>query len=279
MNRLRTSWEIVRSSWAVLRHDKELLVLPVVSFVATVVVMGSFAVGFVAFGGLDEITEEGTTPSLGWYLALFVMYLVLAVITIFFNAALVHAANERLEGGDPTLGSALGGAASRFGALLPWALISATVSVFLRNMQERSGLVGRALVGLVGVAWSLVTFLVLPVIVIEGVSVTTALRRSAELFRRTWGEQMAGVIGIGLVAFLAILAGVPIPLLLGLTQVPFLVGIGIGLFAAWVAVVATVGAALSGIFQAALYRYAAAGSAPAGFSPELMSRAFVPRRS
>jgi hypothetical protein len=278
VNRLRTSWEIVRSSWAVLRQDKELLVLPVLSFLATVVVMGTFAAGFVAFGGLDGITDEGSTPGPGWYLAFFVMYLVLAVVTIFFNAALVHAANERLEGGDPTLGSALGGAASRFGALLPWALISATVSVILRNIQERSGLLGRALVGLVGVAWSLVTFLVLPVIVIEGVSVTTALRRAAELFRRTWGEQMAGVIGIGLVAFLAILVGVPLPLVLGLSQTPVLVGIGIGLFAAWVAVVATVGAALSGIFQAALYRYAAAGDTPAGFSPDLMSRAFIPRR-
>lgn len=253
--------------------------LPVVSFLATLVVMGTFAAGFVALGGLDDVTDETARISPAWYLALFAMYLVLAIVTIFFNAALIHAANERLDGGDPSLGSALSGAASRFGALVPWALISATVSVILRNIQERSGLLGRALVGVVGVAWSLVTFLVLPVIVIEGVSVTTALRRAAELFKRTWGEQMAGVIGIGLVTFLAVLAGVPVPLLLGLTQEPVLIGIGVGLFVAWVAVVATVGAALSGIFQAALYRYAAAGSAPAGFSPELMSRAFVPRRS
>lgn len=277
MNRLRTSWEIVRSSWTVLRQDKELLVLPVLSFAATVVVMGTFAAGFFALGGADRLTEEGANLGPGWYLATFAMYLALAIVTIFFNAALVYAANVRLGGGDPTLASAVRGAASRFGALVPWALISATVSVILRNIQERSGLLGRALVGVVGVAWSLVTFLVLPIIVIEGIGVTGAFKRASELFRRTWGEQIAGVIGIGLVTFLAILAGAPV-LLLGLTGVAALTGIGIGLFVVWVAVVATVGAALSGIFQAALYRYAATGTSTSAFSPDLMGRAFVPRR-
>ena len=92
--------------------------------------------------------------------------------------------------------------------LLPWAVLSATVSLVLRAIEERAGIVGRIVGSLVGLAWSLVTFLVLPVLVIEQLGPIDAVKRSAELFKQTWGENMIANAGIGLVALFATIVGV-----------------------------------------------------------------------
>ena len=278
MGRVGASIEIVKASWAVLRRDRELLWLPVLSFCATAVTIALFAGGFLAVSGTDSLDGARTAPGLGEYLLLFALYLVLAVITIFFNAALVSAAPERLSGGDPSVETALAGATSRIGLLLPWALVSATVSTILKSIQERAGILGRIVVGLAGMAWALVTFLVLPIIVIEGLSVGAAIRRSKELFSRTWGEQVVGNAAIGIASFLAIAAfgAIAVPLLL--TGATALVIAAVVAWVVWAAVVSAAGAAMSGIFQTALYLYASTGSVPPGFSPIAIEAAFRPKR-
>jgi hypothetical protein len=182
---LQRSWSIVKSSWAVLRQDRELVWLPVISFACTLVTLG-LTFGLAWAGGADLGSDRFHPGPLG-SVVLFVGYVALAYITIFFNAALISAANERMSGGDPTVSSALAGARARAGRILPWAIVSATVSIVLRALSERSGTLGRFVVGLIGMAWSLVTFLVLPILVLEDVGVGAAITRSKDLFKRTWG--------------------------------------------------------------------------------------------
>ena len=88
---------------------------------------------------------------------------------------------------------------SRLHRLLPWALVSATVSMIL-SLLERYGIVGRIVAGLVGLAWNLVTFLTIPILVIEDVGVGDAFKRSKELFKKTWGENVVGQAGLGVSA-------------------------------------------------------------------------------
>ena len=217
-----------------------------ISGIASIIAAATFIIPLLSSTDL----EEGTMSTAG-YALLFVMYVVLAYITIFFNAALVSAAHERLSGGDPTIGSAIRGAASRAGKILPWAIISATVSMILRAIEERAGFVGRIVAAFAGMAWAVVTFLVLPIIVIEGMSVTDAIKKSGSLFKRTWGENLAAQVGFSLVGFLAILPAIAI----------FVLGVGAGGATAavaivagvlWVIAVSVVLAALSVIFQTAL---------------------------
>jgi len=257
MGRIQSSIEIAKSSWKVLKADKELMLLPILSTLATLATMALFLVPmFVSIGDL-EAWEPGPFE----YGLLFMLYLVLAYVTIFFNAALVSAAHERLNGGDPTLGSALRGAASRAGKILPWAIVSATVSLILRAIEERAGAVGRIVVGLVGMAWAVVTFLVLPIIVIEGLGVGDAVKRSADMFKRTWGENLAAQVGFGLIGFVAAIPGAALVYLgvSGGSPVPLVVGV------LWLAGVAIVMSTLSGIYQTALYHFAADGTVPGEF--------------
>ena len=188
MGRISRTFELAGSSWRVLKADKELVLLPVLSLIATVAVAVSFLWPIVSSCtdtvGPKNACELGGTD----YVIMAVAYIALAFITIFFNAALVHAANERMEGGDPTVGSAIRGAVGKVHRILPWAIVSATVSVVLRSIEERAGMVGRIVIGLIGLAWSLVAFLVIPVLVIENIGVIDAVKRSGTLFKRTWGE-------------------------------------------------------------------------------------------
>ena len=277
MGRFARSWELTKASWQVLRADKELLVLPVISFVVTAVVAASFFVPiFLLNSGTGDNGNGMSVGPLGWVFA-FLGYVVLAYITIFFNAALVSAANERMSGGDPTIGSALRGAAARGLVILPWAIVSASVSMVLRAIEQRSGILGRIVAGIAGMAWSLVTFLVLPILVIEGVGVGEAIKRSTAMFKRTWGEQVIANAGIGVVSVVAILAGLPL-LVLVATGVTPLVVLGVVAFVAWVGLVAVVASALSVVYQTALYRYAETGAVPAAFSSVDLHGAFRPKR-
>ncbi|MBN2114032.1 MAG: hypothetical protein JW785_07895 [Acidimicrobiia bacterium] len=280
MGRISRTMQLARASWEVLKADKELIALPVISLLSTLVVAASFLVPM-AWVGRSE-----TDQNPAWVILplAFAAYLVLAYITIFFNAALIHAANERLEGGDPTVGSALRGAASRAGRLFPWALLSATVSALLRAVEERAGVVGKVISGIAGMAWSLVTFLVLPILVMEDLRVGDALKRSANLFKGTWGENIAARAGFGLLGFVAVLPGIAaiagafalgsstdtVTGAMNVAVNPLLLTVGV----IWILAVAMVLAALSGIFQTALYRYAAGKPSQGAFSSDTLQGAF-----
>lgn len=260
MGKLRTTLDLARSSWSVLKADKELLVLPLLSGVASLIVAATFVVPVFLVGG----AEEEPTPIA--YVLLFLLYVVLAVITIFFNAALIAGAHERLQGGDPTVGSALRVASDRLGQILPWAVISATVSVLLQAVRQRGGAAGAGAAAAAGLAWSLVTFLVLPIIVIEGLPVRTAIGRSKELFKRTWGENVVARVGFGGLGFLLAL---PAVLLVFIGAAAGSVGLGIAIVIAvvWLVIVTLVMAALSAIFQGALYLHASGHQVSGGFFP------------
>jgi hypothetical protein len=196
---------------------------------------------------------------------------------VFFNAALVWAADCRMRGEQVTLGEAIRAASERAHVLLPWAVLSATVSLVLRAIEERAGIIGRIVGSLVGLAWSLVTFLVLPVLVIEQIGPIDAVKRSAELFKKTWGENMIANAGIGLAALVVTIVGLVPCLLLVAIGGPAAV-LGVVIAVAWIIGVQLIAATLTGIFQTALYRFATAGSAP-GFDNDQLREAFRPRRS
>jgi Family of unknown function (DUF6159) len=273
MGRFENSVALAKSSWRVLRDDKQLTMLPLLSVLTTL------AVSLVVLLPIAAIARDGSggydaSKPLVWILA-FAGSVALSYVVVFFNAALVYAANARFQGETATVGDAIRAAQTRAHVLLPWAVVSANVSVVLRAVEQRGGILGRIVAGLAGMAWSVVTFLVLPVLVFEGLGPIAAVKRSGELFKRTWGENLMTNAAIGIVGLVAILAGA-IPLLaLFLLGGAFAV-IGIVAFVVWCAVVMLVSATLTGIFQVALYRFATGNDVP-GFAPEQLRGSFRAR--
>jgi hypothetical protein len=263
MSRFQTSWEIAKRSWAVLRSDKTLAWFPVLSAIGSLLVIGVLG-GLFAVAGIDDSSTGSTLQPFGWVLIV-VAYLALAMVQTYFLAGLVAGADQRLRGQNSTVRSALDIANSRLHRLLPWAVVTATVTMILQAIEERFGVIGTIVARLVGLAWNLVTFLVVPILVLEDLGVGDALRRSKDLFKKTWGENVIGQFGLGAVGFLLMIPGL------------VLIGIGVAIGTAgiiifgavgviWLLVSAVVVSALSGIYRTALYHYAAHGEVPGEFS-------------
>jgi Family of unknown function (DUF6159) len=276
MTRFQTSWAIAKRSWAVLKSDKSLAWFPVFSAVGSLIVVGVLG-ALIALMGIDSSSTGDSLQPIGWVLIV-VAYLALAMVQTYFLAALVAGADLRLRGNDSTVRAGLDIANSRLHRLLPWAIVTATVTMILQAIEERFGIVGRIVAGLVGMAWNLVTFLVVPILVLEDLGVGAALSRSKDMFKRTWGENVIGQGGLGLVGFVAMLPGVLLILAgvsIGTVGLVVLGAIGV----VWMLVASVVVSALSGIYRTALYHFAAHGEVPGAFSDIDFHNAFQTRKS
>ncbi len=261
MGRIQNTVELAKASWRVLQADRELAWLPVISGVISLAVLAVMAVVAGSTGALE--TTQGETDPMVAVLGL-VTAAAVAVIVTFFQSALVAGAHERLTGGDPTVSGSMGAASSKMHRIIPWALLNLTVGMILRSLRERAGFLG-ALIGWLGeTAWNLLTYLAVPVLVLEDVGPIDTVRRSSTLFKRTWGENVAAQMGFGLLGFVAVIPALLVGgLMLSAGGVVAFVGVVIAV--AYIAVVAVVLSALNGIFQTALYMYAAEGVIPGPF--------------
>jgi hypothetical protein len=273
--RIRNSWELGKISWGVLRSNKTLTTFPVLSGVASLVVIAVFA-GLIAATGLDTSSGNEGLEAIG-YVFLVLAYIALAFVNTYFTAGLVAGANEVLDGRDTTVAASIHAANDKLHRILPWALVQATVSIVISAIEERAGFVGQLIAGLIGAAWAVVTFLTIPIIMLEDLGPWNALKRSGTLLKQTWGENIVAQAGFGLLSFLVSLPGIALVAIAAATgslaAIVVLGGIGV----VWIAIVAIVVGAMGGIYRTALYRFAVDGRAPAAFAGADLERAFGPR--
>lgn len=282
-DRLSRSWQLVKASGSVLSEDKELLIFPLISAVATVIVVACFALPVIGMGALDGLSGGSNgVISTGAYLIGFLFYLCQYFVIFFFNAALVGAAMIRLEGGSPSVSDGLRIAGSKAGAILGYAFIAATVGMVLRAIQERVGFIGKIITGLLGAGWTIATYLVVPVLVARDVGPVDAVKESVSLLKKTWGENLIGQAGLGvafaLIQFFVIVCGVLLVVAAAFTKNIPLVVLTVVFAVAAVILTALIHSALAGIYAAALYRFASGGTETRGFDSNTLRLAFQPAK-
>jgi len=273
--RISNGIELARQSWRVLQQDKELLVFPMLSGLAAAIVLASFVAPLWGTEYASELLDDRQLPRDPLaYAILFAFYFVNYFVIVYFNSALVACAIIRLRGGDPTVSDGLRAANSRLPQILAWAAVSATVGVLLKAIESRSEKAGQIAAALVGTAWSIATYFVVPVLVVEQVGPIDAVKRSFAILRKTWGESAVGNFGIGIVVFLASLAAI-VPAVIGfLTGTTVGIVVGIGTTVVLLVLISLVSAALHTIIQAALYLFAADGQPPRQFDARLLQEAY-----
>jgi hypothetical protein len=283
-----SGWQLLSQSWSIVRQDKTLLLFPIMSALACLVVAASFLIPVAAaFIWAEPIVmnnqqvQENNWQNILYYVLLFAFYFANYLVIVFFNTALVSCALMRFTGGAPTVGDGLRTAWERMPQILGWALLSATVGMALRALEERLSFLGRFVVGLIGVAWSIAAYFVIPVLAVEKLGPFAALRRSATLLRKSWGQALVGGISLNLASLVLAIPGILligagvfwlfsanpgsalalcfIPIVLG---VIYLIGLSI--------IVST----LQQIFLAGVYLYAAEGRVADGFSEDALISAF-----
>ena len=273
--RFSRSWALIKASGEVLKQDKELMVFPLCSAIASIFLVASFITPLVMTESWRQFEDDGST--LPW-VVMFVFYLVQYFIVFFFNAALVGAAMIRLEGGDPTVADGFRIARGKVGAILGYAVIAATVGLILRMIEERAGFIGRWITGLLGVAFTVATFLTVPLLVSRDIGPLEAVKESAALLKRSWGENIIGNAGIGIVFTLLYLCVGTLGLLwifvvANTENAPIIIG-SIGVIVLAFLALGLVHSALQGVYAAALYRYVADGEQSPTFSDALLKGAF-----
>ncbi len=282
MGTLARSWDLLSESFSILKSDKELMWLPVISAIfsifATVIICGSGLLFLLPPGPIPQ--DPAQQKILMHHMApiVFLFYVVTYSVTTYFNVALVSIAANRLSGGHATLSDGLQRAWDRKWSILQWALLAATLGTILQMIERRSSFLGRILVRGTALMFSLASFFIAPVLAAQDMGPMQALFRSSQVFKQRWGEEVAGGFSFQLISLLLALLGA-LPPLMGVHrfgQTGLMAGLAISIIY-WL-VLGVVMSAARGVFVAVLYRYATEGRVPNGFDPEELSGAWQPKR-
>lgn len=305
MGRFQRSWLLFKSSISVIARNKELLLFPIVIFVLTGVIMLFFVAPAVllptgnSYASLEHWKTIGNTfftvsetPSgshvtyspVGLAYLIF-LYFVSMFLATFFNVAFYNEILAALSGQPVSLRRGLKFACTRYKAILMWTLFAGIVGLIIKAIEQRMELAGRLIAKLVGIAWSVASVFVIPIIVRdqESVNPLAMLRKSAQMLTRTWGEALIGYAGIAFGNLLVLFGS--------------LILLGGSVFAAiqlnnfWILAVAVVCWILALmvwgyvmnvaglVFKGALYLYAAEGRVSAPYSREMFDAAWKFKRS
>lgn len=275
--KISNSWRLVKASAGVLKADKELVIYPILSATGTLIVTITFFVPTLLAGIFDNLITRDS-QILG-VVVLFLFYVVQYSVVFFANTALVGTALIRLRGGDPTVRDGFRIAFGHFGVILGYAIIAATVGVILNIVSEKSKGLGRMIISLIGFTWNIATFLVVPVLAVEDVGPLEAIRRSVHLLKKTWGEQIAGNLGMGaffgLLTFLILLIGIPVSVFTAISTHSVWATAAVAVvFVLLLVFTGLISSTLGGVYTAAVYLYAVDGRTGNFFEPEMVKNAF-----
>jgi hypothetical protein len=273
--KISTSWALARSSWEVLMSNKSLILFPVLSGATSLLVLLSFIAPVLLIEPFRQMFLDQHPAAL---IPIFCFYLVSYFVIIFFNSALVSCALVYFNGEEATVGDGLNAALNRVPQILAWAAVSATVGMILKAIESTNDKIGRFISAILGTAWTIMTYFVVPVLVVEKVGPFAAINRSIQIMKKTWGESLVGNFGIGLFSFVLFLPGLLLCFLAAaLLSNPALMPVGVALivlaliyFLVWGALTA----ALKGVYLSALYQYAANHRVPDGFDRDTIEHAF-----
>ncbi len=278
--RISRGWALAKQSWTILRSDRALVLFPVIAAAATLVA----AIVLVGPGAALYFSKTSKPAGIG--LALIGGYVV-TFVALYCNTALAAAAAQTLGGRPATIADGFAVARTHRGAIAQWALVQLTVGLLLQALESllSNAGAGRLVVALVrsllGAAWAIATFFVVPVLALEGLGPRAALQRSVDVIRARWGE---GLVGSGSIAGVVLLAGLLPAIALGVAGVALVgsapaAGAVVLVLAALLLVGAIlIGSTLSAIFRVALFRFATDAQVIGGFDRAALEGAFRPKR-
>ncbi len=272
MNRFSATWSLMKSSLNILLEDKRMLLFPVFSGICTLLVGFTFIFPLLFTGGLSSLGIFESLSDTMMFFTLFMFYYLNYFIIIFFNSGAILYAIKHIRGEEPTFGEVFNELRERLPHLLGWTAIAATVGIILNSIENQSDIIGKIVAGLIGLSWTVTSFLVLPVLVIERKGPIESLKESAGMLKKSWGEQLIGHFSFGLIFAILLIgaAAITIPLfllgeifvVLGFAVI-ILFGLILGVFQ-WI---------LQSIFMATLYLYVREDRLPGSFSKTQIDQA------
>jgi hypothetical protein len=312
IDRFKNGWALFLASFGVIRRNKTLLLFPVATAGLTMIMAGLFVtpialqstghsyaeaahwkeVGSRLFTvepatGLDAARgRKETVKAKPQAIAYFVIFYFLSMfLATFFNVAFVHGVFNALNDKPVSVSEGLQFALTKLKPILMWTMFAGVVGLIIKALEEKFGFFGAWIVRLIGLAWSVASVFVIPVLVMEEHpdNPIDVVRQSAGVIKKTWGEALAGYAGLqigGMIVVAATVVIVPLSMYVGLGLNQF--GAMLAGFAGWFAFVCAFSYLLSvagQVYLCMLYRYAAAGVVPAGLTSDMLTSAWRPKKA
>lgn len=270
-SRLSNGWELAKISLHTINQNRSLLLFPVFSVISLILVLATFfGGGFFFFGDtIDRLMNDEQSGKILGIAVIFIYYLINFFIIVFFNSALIYCAVKILNGEETSLQEGFDFAFSRIGKIFGWSVLSATVGTLLQLLQN-TGKIGEIIAGLIGLAWSVMTFFVVPVLIYEDKGVFESVKESGRLMKQKWGESLAANVSFGVFHLLGILAATGIGILLMKVNAILAITIAVGI----ILLVSTVMSAARTVFVAAVYNHVT-GRPTGEFDGRTLDSAFV----
>ncbi|MBS1700926.1 MAG: hypothetical protein JST12_04640 [Armatimonadetes bacterium] len=279
-DRFNRSWALAKQSWQVMRSQPSLAIFPVISGIATLLVTVSFILPIFFSLQASGAFESGSKlnshnfPVL-YYVVMFCYYLVSYFVVVFFNVGFIHCASKVLNNEPTSVSEGISVALKRFGPILGWSLVAATVGLILRAISERVEIVGKIIVAIVGAGWNVVTYFVVPAVALEGLGPIAAIKESFGTIKKTWGETVIGNVGISLAMGLLTLVPIPMIIVAAFTQSVWVIVGAVGFAILFWLGLAIIGSCLSSIYTTAVFQYARTGQIPNVYTQEQLQMAFM----
>lgn len=294
MGRFKRGWGATKSAWRVLKLDKELVVLPVLSGVfGLMAIVGTVAAAMLGAHYLTGASIADTASNAAgedaWsYAVLFVIYLLTAFIVNFFGAAITFGAIERFRGNDPTVRKSIAAAKRHTASIAGFSLLTATIGFVLQTLEERVPFAGKIAVWLVHASWSVASMFAVPVIVMSDkpTGPIEATRKSVDIIKKAWGETAVSQIGIGIIQVVAIFGWISL-YMAAIVIISAVQPEALSLAMIWITALAILGlvitsvifSALASIAKAAIYHFATTGESPEMFDKQLLREAMTPKKA
>ena len=275
--RFRRGLRLVGIGFAMVRDEPGLMAVPVVAFLIQLAVIGIGTLVLLpvirsasrATDAAGGSTANAIHLSPAQWLVVVAVGVAVTFVSVVSHATIIARVMARFHGERISNVRAAAAALTKSPHLLAWAFINYVVIRVLRSVGRR-GILGLLLGSLLRAGWMLASFFVVPVILFEDRGAASSIKRSVQLCRARWGENVIGNSTIGIIGFAAVVVDVVVAVVLGSVFAPLGVAVGaIGLVA--IVLVVTVASAA---FNAALYWFAVTDQTPGRYSVDDLNSAY-----
>ncbi len=253
-------------SMSVVKKDPELIVyMFICGFLSLLAMIGMSVPQYLEQSWAIDSQGQMTPMYMGF---VFAGYMTISIVVTFWNSAIVANSHIRLSGGDPKFMDGVSAAISKIHIIIIWGIIAGTVGLLLKilNQAAREQKGGAAIFSIILTAigaavWWMMTFFMIPHMIIENKGVGESLKSSKQMFHKSWGENITSGLGIGLIGgfFVIMIAIITYVLMIALGPLWF-VGLAIGICGIAIAIAWT--NAAEQVAVTALYLYSKNGVMP-----------------
>lgn len=259
-------WKMSKLSMSVVKKDPELIIyMFICGFLSLLAMIGMSLPQYLEQAWAVDAEGQMTGAYMGF---VFTGYMVISIVVTFWNSAIVANSHIRLTGGDPKFMDGVSAAMSKIHIIVLWGIIAGTVGLLLkilnqtaRNQKGGAAVFAMILTAIGAAVWWMMTFFMIPHMILENQSLGESLKSSKSMFYKSWGENITSGLGIGLIGgfFVVLIAILTFGMVVALGPLWF-IGVGIGAIGIAIALAWT--NAAEQVAVTALYLYSKNGEMP-----------------